>query len=188
LRACLLAAGLACVQVRAADADLIAVGSKSQSPIVISLKQFKVLNDEKGETKFLDAALVLPGDVIEYRASYSNRGSSALAVIATIPIPESTEYLKESASTRSGIPHTVALKDAQFSKEPLLQKTTAASGVTLYQPIPYASYRYVRWDLGKVAPGGLVEVSVRAKVSQNLEADADAGDKKSTPVLSTVKK
>ena len=133
--ACLAAAGLACFSVSAADADLVTPGAKSQAPIVVRLKQFKVLKDDKGETQFLDAALVLPGDVLEYRASYSNRSASAVAVLATMPIPESTEYIQESATSRSKAPHTVALKDAQFAKEPLLQRTTSASGATLSQPV-----------------------------------------------------
>ena len=186
--ACLAAAALACFSVSAAEADLPKPGSKGQAPIVVILKQFKVLKDDKGETQFLDAALVLPGDVLEYRASYSNRSASAVAVLATMPIPESTEYIQESAASRSKVPHTVALKNAQFAKEPLIQKTTSASGATLSQPVPYAAYRYVRWDLGKLAPGESVEVSVRARVSQNLEVDAAAAEKAGTQVSSTGKK
>jgi uncharacterized repeat protein (TIGR01451 family) len=142
----------------------------------------------KGEVQLLDAALVLPGDVIEYRASYANRGTTTLPVVATLPIPESLEYIKDSASAKNNIAHTVALKDSQFSNEPLLRKVATASGTTLSQPIPYASYRYVRWDLGRLAPGNSIEVSVRAMVAQNLEIDANAGDKAPVLVSSSLQK
>ena len=156
---CLLTLGMFSFGVTAADAD---VTTKTSAPIAISLKQFKVLKDEQGEFKFVDAALVLPGDVIEYRATYVNQSKTALPVIATVPVPESMEYLKDSAKAKNNLAHTVALKDSQFANEPLLQKVVTASGATLSQPVPYASYRFVRWDLGKLAPGSSIEVSVRA--------------------------
>jgi uncharacterized repeat protein (TIGR01451 family) len=136
-----------------------------------------VLKDDRGEAKFVDASIVIPGDVVEYRAVYSNRGSTALPVVATLPIPEGMEYQKDSASANNKVVHTVALDDSKFAKEPLVKKLVSASGTTLLQPLPYASYRYVRWDLGTLSPGKSVEVSVQAKVVQNLDADASNGDK-----------
>ncbi len=176
---CLLTFGLLSLSVSAADAST----SKEQAPIVVNLKQLKIVKNEKGDEQFVDAALVLPGDVIEYRATYANRGKTTLPVVATMPIPESLEYVKDSAKAKDGITHTVALKDAQFSNEPLQRKVATNSGATLSQPLPYASYRYVRWDLGRLLPGSSVEVSVRAKVSQNLDVDAKAGDL--APVLAS---
>lgn len=177
----LLAIGIFSFGAIAADADPVAMGVKKQAPIVIHLQQFKVTKDEKGEAKFEEATAVLPGELLEYRATYSNQGTTALPVVATLPIPEGLEYVKESAKSKNKIAHTVAQKDAQFSNEPLVQRVVTASGATLSQPIPYASYRYVRWDLGRLSPGNSIEVSVRAKVAQNLEVDVSAEDK--TPVL-----
>jgi uncharacterized repeat protein (TIGR01451 family) len=185
---CLLTFGLISLSVSAADAEAVTANAKDQAPIVIHLKQFKVVKDEKGEQQFIDAALVLPGDVIEYRASYANRGKTALPVVATMPIPESMEYIKESAKAKDGLAHKVALKDSQFSNEPLLRKVVTASGATLSQPLPYASYRYVRWDLGRLSPGNSIEVSVRAKVSQNLDVEASVEDKTTVLASALVKK
>jgi uncharacterized repeat protein (TIGR01451 family) len=178
--------GLFSLNAFTADAD--AINSNVQTPIVISLKQFKIVKDQKGQEQRMDAALVLPGDVIEYQVTYANNGKTALPVVATLPIPESLEYIKDSASAKTSIAHTVALKDLQFAHEPLLQKQTTASGVTLSQAVPYASYRYVRWDLGRLSAGNSIEVSVRAKVAQNLEVDANAGDKAPVLVSSSLKK
>jgi uncharacterized repeat protein (TIGR01451 family) len=183
---CLLSVGLFSFGAAAADADV--VSSKNVAPIAINLKQFKVVKDAKGEVQLLDAALVLPGDVIEYRATYANRGTTSLPVVATLPIPESLEYIKDSATAKNNIAHTVALKDSKFSNEPLLHKVATAIGTTLSQPIPYASYRYVRWDLGRLAPGNSIEVSVRAKVAQNPEVDANAGTQAPVLVSSSLQK
>lgn len=185
----LLSIGLVAIPAGAADADPALGGSaKTQAPIAINLKQFRVVQGENGDTRFLDARVVMPGDVIEYRATYVNRGSSTLPVVATMPIPESMEYIKDSAQSNKKLAHTVALKDAQFSNEPLLQKVLSASGVTQSQPVPYASYRYVRWDLGRLAPGNAVEVSVRAKVAQTPEVDANAEVKASALTSSSLNK
>ena len=43
------------------------------------------------------------------------------------------------------------------------------------QPVPYADYRFVHWDLGRLQPNASVEVSIRAKVSQSSEGDATTG-------------
>jgi hypothetical protein len=180
----LFVAGIFPSQAMAADT----VGAAQSAPISVSLKHFKVVRDASGETKFIDAALALPGDVIEYRATYLNHAARPLAVVATVPVPETMEYLKESARSDKALAHSVATKDEQFASEPLIQKITTSSGATLSQPIPYASYRYVRWDLGKLAPGESVELSVRAKVSQYLEGDVSVEDRASILATSSLKK
>lgn len=149
-----------------------AAAAKAQSPIVVSLKQFKVVKDANGEAKYVDGSIVVPGDVLEYRATYTNRGSVPLAVVANLPVPESVEYVKASAKAKGNIVHTVAQKDGQFAAEPLMKRTVTASGATLMQPVPYAAYRFVRWDLGSMAPGSSVEVSIRTKVFDTQEEPA----------------
>ena len=166
---CLLGAGGLVPQAWGADAE---ESVRSQSPIVVNLKQFKVTTDAKGVSKLGDASVVLPGDVIEYQATYSNRGSSALAVTATLPVPEAVEYIKDSAKSKPGLAHTVAQKDSIYAQEPLIRKVTTAGGVTQTQAVPYADYRFVRWDLGRVPANTSVEVSIRAKVSQTPAGEA----------------
>lgn len=142
---------------------------KATAPITINLTQYKVVKDEQGKLAYVDAALVVPGDIVEYRAVYSNRSNSVLPVVATLPIPESMEYVQKSAKSNAKAAYTVATKEASYAQEPLQQKVTTASGATLSQPVPYASYRFVRWDLGRLSPGSSVEVSVQTKVSEDLE-------------------
>jgi hypothetical protein len=149
--------------------------ARSQSPIVVNLKQIKVTTDAKGVSKLGDAGVVLPGDLIEYQATYSNRGSGVLAVIATMPVPEAVEYQKDSAKSKPSLPYMVALKDSLFAQEPLVKKISSAGGATLIQPVPAADYRFVRWDLGRLLPNTSVEVSIRTKVSQSPEGEASPG-------------
>jgi hypothetical protein len=95
-----------------------------------------------------------------------------LVVTATLPVPEALEYLKDSAKSKPSLPHTVAQKDTHFALEPLVKKVTITGGATLSQPIPYAAYRFVRWDLGKLLPNVSVDMSNQAKVVQSPEGDA----------------
>ena len=169
---CLLGAGGFAPRAWGADAD---ESVRKPAPIVVNLKQFKVTTDAKGVSKLGDASVVLPGDVIEYQATYSNRGSSALAVTATLPVPDAVEYIKDSAKSKPNLSYTVAQKDSQFAQEPLLKKVTSVGGATLSQTVPYADYRFVRWDLGRLQPNASVDVSIRAKVSQSAEGDATTG-------------
>lgn len=169
----LLIACLAPAAVFAADAD----NAKGQSPMVVNLKQFKVIKDAKGETKYLDASVVLPGDVLEYQATYTNRGTVPLVVTATLPLPEAVEYLKDSAKAKPEVAHSVALKDNQFGVEPLSRKVSTSGSASVMQQVPYAEYRFVRWDLGRLAAGASAEVSIRAQVSQNVAADSSTGGK-----------
>ncbi len=168
--ACLLtASGLASRAWGAEGDDAI----RKAQPIVVNLKQFKVTMDAKGESRLGDASLVLPGDVIEYQATYSNRSTSVLTVTATLPVPEAVAYIKDSAKSKPSLPYSVAQKDSLFAQEPLVKKVTSVGGATLSQPVPLADYRFVRWDLGRLLPNTSVEVSIRAKVAQSLEGEAD---------------
>ena len=169
---CAFALGICTFNVAAAEVNVAAISSKEKAPIEVILKQFKVVKGESGNVNLVDVKAVMPGDVLEYRAVYSNRGATALPVVATLPIPDSLEYLKDSANANAEFAHTVALKDSRYSKEPLVQKILTASGATVSQPFPYAAYRYVRWDLGNLSPGKSVELSVRVKVSESLAVDA----------------
>jgi len=169
--ACLLMAGGIDSQAWGADAD---EARRNQQPIVVNLKQFKVTTGAKGETKLGDASLVLPGDVIEYQATYNNRSPTVLAVTATLPVPEAVEYIRDSAKSKPSLPHSVAQKDSQFAQEPLIKKVTTIGGAILSQPVPFADYRFVRWDLGRLLPNTSVEVSIRATVAQSLEGDGAA--------------
>jgi uncharacterized repeat protein (TIGR01451 family) len=170
---CLLLASLVPAPVAAADAD----NAKTQSPIVVNLKQFKVILDAKGEAKYSDASLVLPGDMLEYQATYTNRGTLPLTVTATLPVPEAVAYVKDSAKAKPALAHSVALKDSVFAQEPLTRKVAATGGSTLAQQVPYAEYRFVRWDLGRLAPGASTEVSIRAQVGINQEGEGNSSGK-----------
>jgi len=167
-------------QVSFAETPTLAVGAEkptSQKEVTVNLVQSKVIKDEKGIEKLIEAASVKPNDVIEYRVTYTNVTAKPVkGFVANLPIPAGLQYLPSSAKpSRNAV---VAAEDAQYSSEPLVKKLP--NGTT--EPVPYTEYRHVRWNVGTLAPGASVDVFARVKV----EAFA-ATPPAATPVKSTAK-
>ncbi|ACT51781.1 DUF11 domain-containing protein [Methylovorus glucosotrophus] len=146
------------VQVSFAEAP-VSAATASQQAVTVNLIQNKVIKDEKGIEKRIEASSVKPNDVIEYRVTYKNVTDKPVkGLIANLPIPDGLEYQASSAKpSRNAV---VAAEDATYSREPLAKKQS--DGTT--KLVPYNEYRHVRWDLGTLAPGASVEVVARAKV------------------------
>lgn len=136
------------------------VAARTGASVVVELTQAKVTLDEKGVEHLTDAATVKPGDVIEYRAAYTNQSTKEVTgLVANLPIPEGMEYLPNSAKPSARLP-TVATKDSQYGVEPLKRKNASQRE----ELIPYGEYRAIRWQLGLLPAGGVTQVSARAKV------------------------
>lgn len=85
----------------AAVATLLAIPAMAsdKGDVVVELAGKKVLKDAAGKETFASADTAKPGDVIEYRAVYINKGKQKVTdLLATIPAPEGMEYLPGSAS------------------------------------------------------------------------------------------
>lgn len=127
----------------AANATLAA----SPKQVVAELTQVRVITDAQGKEQLEAAPTVKPGDVIEYRVKYTNSGAAAVKDIkATLPIPEETEYLAKSGKPGSAL-LLAATKDGKFAAEPLMH---TPSGKTKSEPVPYADYRTLQWNLGQL--------------------------------------
>jgi len=138
------------------------VASRTATPsaITVELTQRKVVRNEKGEEQWMDASAVNPGDVIEYRATYTNKSAKAVTgLIGNLPIPEGLEYMPRSAKPGAALVKAAA-DDGVFAPEPLLRPLPG--GKT--EPRPYNEYRALRWMLGQLPAGGVTAVSARARV------------------------
>lgn len=142
-----------------ATAANAAVAAKPAAAVTVLLTQAKVVKGADGKEQLLDAATVKPGDVIEYRATYTNRSAKPVTgVVATLPIPEGLQYQPLTAKPGATLVQA-AVKGGDYSAEPLIR--TVAGKV---QPVPYAEYRSLRWSLGQLPAGGSAAVSARAFV------------------------
>lgn len=138
----------------------VAARPATAAAVVVELTQHKVTKNEKGDEQLVDAASVKPGDVIEYRATYTNKSPKAVTgLVGNLPIPEGLEYLPRSAKPGASLVKAAA-DDGVFAAEPLVR--ALPGGKT--EPLPYSQYRALRWTLGQLPAGGVTAVSARAKV------------------------
>lgn len=146
-------------QFPAAHAQALKAKADTKDAVLIQLTQKRVVVGPQGE-KLEDASTVKPGDVIEYRATYTNVSKLPVqGLVAKLPMPEGLEYQPKSAKP-SNATLQMAGRDGQFGVEPLQRKLADGS----VQTLPYTEYRTMRWNVGQLNAGASVVVSARAKV------------------------
>lgn len=149
------AAVLAGTKVFAADAA---------QPVDVRLQAYQVVAATRDAAeKLVPATVANPGDTIEYQVTYQNNGKlPAKAVAATLPVPEGAmAYLDGSAAPKAV---QASLDGKQFSPIPLTREVTRA-GKRVIETVPPAEYRFLRWELGDLAPGKAATVTSRMRVA-----------------------
>lgn len=135
----------------------------ASEPISIELQAFKVVRDEDGKEKFQTAQNMKPGDILEYRAIYSNVSQKEVKNLqANLPIPVTTQLLLDTVAPKV----VKASTDGRvFAPAPLMRSVKLADGSTQMRPLPLSEYRALNWPIGTVKPGQ--DVTVRARVRLN---------------------
>jgi uncharacterized repeat protein (TIGR01451 family) len=122
-----------------------------------------VLGANKKET-FSSADKVKPGDMVEYRAQYVNVSKAVIkGVVATLPVPKSMEYVKDSA--RPALV-SATLDGKLYEAAPLKRNIKDKAGKEVIQLVPLAEYRGLSWSLGEIQAGKSLTVSARMQVSK----------------------
>ncbi len=140
---------------------------KSPIEIVTTATVDVAQKNEKGEKvlvkKEVGSAKVVPGDVITYTLTYSNRGKQpATGVVITDPVPAHMTYIDKSAEGR-GTTVDFSVDGGKSYGLPVNLKIRETPGKT--RPALAQDYTHVRWVVkGAVAPGGSGTVSFKAKV------------------------
>ena len=144
--------------------------AQSSSPIQGVLDQNLVTVGSGGKEVLTPAERVKPGDLLEYRVRYSNKGNSTVNDFAvTLPIPKGMELVAQSDSPRAALASTAGSK---FEAVPLLRKVKKSDGSEVTEPVPLAEYRALRWQLGQLAAGKTAQFAARAKVEAATVAAA----------------
>ena len=131
------------------------------------LTQHKVVKPASGPETLEDASTVNPGDIIEYRVTYTNNGGQPVKELkAQLPIPDGLEYIPLSAKPGAGLVKA-ATKDGMFSAEPLMRR-----GPDKQNAVPYSEYRQLQWSLGVLPAKGVTVVSARARVETVIPVKA----------------
>jgi uncharacterized repeat protein (TIGR01451 family) len=136
--------------------------------VTIKLSQARVVT-ENGKEKLEDASVVKPGDVIEYRAIYTNTGTTPVtSLVATLPVADGLEYLPNTAQPKTPAPRA-ATKDGQYAAMPLMR---TVPGKSRPEPVPYAEYRSLRWNVAQLPANGVFVVSARVQVADGAPQPA----------------
>lgn len=141
---------LSCALVFAADKGVTA-----------ELHAFKVVSGANGP-QLVATTEALPGDTIEYQVTYRNGAATpARDVMATLPVPKGgMAYVAGSAAPAKVM---ASLDGKQYAPVPLT-RTVERDGKQVTETVPAAEYRFLRWQLGELAPGRSATVSSRMRL------------------------
>jgi uncharacterized repeat protein (TIGR01451 family) len=137
--------------------------AQQNGPVETRLEARKVVRAADGQEAFTAAADAKPGDVIEYVATYRNRGRAAVRNLqATLPIPADTELVAASANP----PAAKASVDARTWGDMPLKRNVTRNGVQVEEQVPLREYRYLRWSPGELGGEQTLTFTARVRVIQ----------------------
>lgn len=137
---------------------------KAPGAVVIKLTQWRVVADGKGGETFEDAAKIKPGEVIEYRATYSNVSKQPVRKLTVVlPLPQGLEYLPKSSRPSEPLAQA-ATDDGRYRAEPLMRSIVGKGGLPRLEPVHYNEYRSLRWSVPELGAGRSFEVKARVRV------------------------
>lgn len=149
-----------------------AVRADAPDPLKVSLTANRVVSDARGRETLGSAEQVRPGETVEYRATYTNASRARLgSVLATVPIPEGTEYQAHTAKPAASL---ASVDGKTFEPLPLKRKVRLPDGREETRDVPLAEYRYLRWSLGAIEAGAGETVRCRVRVAPLVTAEASA--------------
>ncbi len=146
---------------------LAAQQARPANPLVISAHNITAAEAATaGKARPHGPALLLPGDVVEYRLVFTN---TTAAVVKDVgfedPLPGGVTYVAGSAAAdRPDVAVEYSIdRGASWSARPEVEVQVA--GQRVRKPAPAELYTHVRWRVtGSVAPAAKVEARFRAQV------------------------
>jgi uncharacterized repeat protein (TIGR01451 family) len=136
----------------AKDAGALVEGTLTQSRIV-------VVNGKEGVSS---ADKVSPGDLLEYKVRYVNKGAGpAKDLVVTLPIPKGLELAPATDSPKAAL---ASLDGQKFEAMPIKRLVKQADGKEVLQAVPLVQYRALRWQVDQLEAGKTANFSARARV------------------------
>jgi len=136
--------------------------SADQPKITVQLTAQRVMKNAQGQEIFAPGDVAKPGEIIEYRIEYKNKGKGvARNLQGGLPIPAGMEFVPGSA-----VPADVSasLDGKIFSKIPLHRKVKLADGSVVTREVPAAEYVSLRWLFPELAPGASKSAKARMRL------------------------
>jgi hypothetical protein len=154
-------------------AILIALGLVVQAsaqqvePVQSVLEVYRITVDENGEETATQTTEVQPGDLLEYRLTYSNNLDESISQLQPVlPIPVGMDYQIGSASpSLEGA--SLSNSGNTFQNVPLTRQVRQPDGTTAEEQVPSREYRRLRWLVPSLGAGDQVILVARVKVIEN---------------------
>lgn len=141
-----------------------ATAQQSENGLTSVLKAYKITTAADGNEVATEVTEVTPGDLIEYRLTYTNAtGGDISQLQPVLPIPLQMFYLGETASPElSGASVSPTAND--FSRPPLTRQVQQPDGSTTTETIPAEEYRRIQWLVPAIAAGESITLTARVRV------------------------
>lgn len=164
---------------------LLATSAAAAGDVAVVLAAARVVVGEHGSEQLVTTEAVRPGDIVEYRATYTNQGDDSVrGLTATLPIPVDTNYLGLTATPENVEASTDGVT---FARIPLMRKVKGADGKDRFEPVPATEYRVLRWQIGELAANASRSVAARVVVPASASVARQAlptGGRHALPVVS----
>jgi uncharacterized repeat protein (TIGR01451 family) len=143
----------------------IALPTAAQGPaknaVETRLEVHKVVRTSDGRESLVEADSVKPGEILEYVVTYRNTTNEAVRDLqATLPIPQATEYLPDSAKPATA----KASLDARAYDAIPLKRMVQRNGRDVEEAIALREYRYLRWSVPELGANKSLTFVARMKV------------------------
>jgi len=133
----------------------------AKDPVEARLEVRKIVRAPDGRESSSAAAVVKPGDVLEYVVTYRNNGAKPVRdFAATLPIPPATELV---AGTERPAGAAASVDAREFKPVPLKRKVMR-NGREMEEAVPFRDYRALRWTTPELKAGQSLTYSARVKV------------------------
>ncbi len=131
------------------------------------LEVYRITTNEAGEEIATETTEVTPGDLIEYRLTYTNTLDNGISDLRPIlPIPVGMEYMLDSASPNAEGASLSNTGNA-FQRLPLTREVRQPDGTTAEEMVPGREYRRLRWLVPSLETGEQVILVARVRVINN---------------------
>ncbi len=148
------------------------------APVVTSKLEVRQLVIASGHEQLKPATAARPGDLLQYRANYTNSGDQPAGhLLASLPVPAGTSLLASGIDPAGA---QASLDGTHFEPMPLMHQVTGKDGKVRQEPVPMSAIRALRWDLGTLAPRQTRSVQIRVHVNTPINTTA-AGEGASSP-------
>jgi len=139
-----------------------AQGNTGNEPLRVRLVHQRVVAGADGGERYVPAKHAKPGDLIEYRATYTNQVQGTLSgVLATLPVPGGMVYAPANVTPK---PVLASLDGTRFEPVPIKRMVRNPDGTKTLKEIPPEEYQALRWTLDALRAGQAKTVRARMRI------------------------